>query len=420
MVLSRHFYSSDEVQAALLYTTTRSIPDEALFWCQEMLLSGYHSETISILFQSWLWHTGSLRLQWLINAYKSLAKDEISEDEILLATYQLSTISQTNRDTSLWNILVLTAKNNDMPDRITRKMPPLLPSDDKKEIYFISSIYQGKVRSAWWISRYLPTDRVWILVEWYILNIKSQFQQEYLVCLEAFINYDKLLGYKSDGYDVITRCMAILMLCNNKEQQEKSFKPLVSEIDSDNLQALNEWNVSVGRKERRIYQIPTSCLYGVTLRGRMKWSQNNLTQLYDIEKHLVGCMFWDEVISEYADISDPKNIVWYSDDKMEEFYDKYFPQDICDEWSKKDQQKSHGDGVLSPTDKPNINKYSRNYLSRNPYFAWNTTKDVNNYLEKIDISDCSLERIIEYYSAPQELTAEDLKKLEPVHKIKII
>ena len=39
MPLSRHLYSLDEVQAALLYTTTRNSPTEALFWCQELILS---------------------------------------------------------------------------------------------------------------------------------------------------------------------------------------------------------------------------------------------------------------------------------------------------------------------------------------------------------------------------------------------
>jgi hypothetical protein len=418
MPLSRHFYSLDEVQAALLYTTAQNTPSEALFWCQELILSGCASEAISILFQSWLWHTGPMRLQWLINAWKLLGSDELSEDDILLSTFRLSSIKASHRDNSLWSILVLTL-NSEMPDRITRKMPPFIPSDDKKEIYFVSSMFQGKARSAWWISRYIPTDRVWVLLEWYIQNIKSHFQQEYLTCLEALLGYDKLLGYKSDGYDVIVRCMAIIMLCNNKEQEKYSFKE-ENGYDIDNTEFLNELSKSVGRRERRVYSIPTLCLYGITQRGKMRWSQNNLTQLYDIEKHLVGSPYWDEVLSEYADISDPKNIVWHSYDKAEEFYDKYFPDEICDEWNKKDQLKSHGDGILGPHDKPNIAKYSRNYLSKIARFSYNKIKEVNSYLETLDISDCILERIVDYYKQHKQLTEEDLKRLRPVRKIKII
>jgi hypothetical protein len=421
MPLSRHFYSLDEVQAALLYTTSRNNSTEALFWCQELILSGCVGESISTLFQSWLWNTGPMRLQWLIDASKTLATDELSEDDILLSTYQLSTIHHTNRDNSLWNILVLIAQNPDrMPDTVTRKTPHVIPSEDEKEVYFVRAMFQGKSQSAWWIAQYIEPDRIWTLLDWFAENIHSKFISQYKTCLEALQNYEKLLGYKSDEYDIIVRCAAILMMCIGSDKQNDSFKEQVLEIDKNNLQTLNELATSVGRRERRVHQIPNACLYGTTQRGRSKWSQTNYQQLYNVEKYLVGCPFWDEVLEEYADVSEGGEIKWHNDDKMEEFYEKYFPDDIPDEWSKKDHQKSHGDGVLGPTDKPTIWKYSRNFMSKIPQLAWNTTKIINSYLEKVEISDCSVERIIELYKPPTELSQEDLKKLEPVHKIKIL
>ena len=419
MPLSRHFYSLDEVQAALLYTTTRNTPIDALFWCQEMILSGCVGEAISTLFQSWLWNTGPTRLQWLIAAWKSLALNELSEDDILLSTYNLCSVHYQKRDTSLWNILVLTAQNPTMPDTLTRKTPKILPSESAEEIYFIRALYQGKARAAWWISLYIDRNRVWSLLNWYIDNILTLYKEEYKICLTALENYEKLLGYKSNEYDIIILCSAVIMLCIHPDIQSASFKPMNTEIDRDILQTLDKWTASIGRKERRIYQIPTSCLYGITLRGRSKWSHNNLTQLYNVESYLAGCPFWDEVLAEYATISENGEIIWISDDKMEEFYDKYFPDDIPDEWTKKDQLQSHGDGVLGPTDKPLISKYSRNHFSKYPYFAWNTTKDINNYLDSVDIKDCSLEGIVELIIPPVPLSEEDLKKLEPVHKIKV-
>lgn len=419
MPLSRHFYSLDEVQAALLYTTTRNNPTEALFWCQEMLLSGCVGEAISTLFQSWLWNTGPLRLKWLIDTYKTLSSEELSEDDILLSTYQLASIHHTNRDNSLWNILVLTSQN-EIPDSVTRKTPHIIPSEDKKELYLVRAIYQGKAQSAWWISRYITDEKVWNLLDWFAENIHTKFQEEYKSCLEALQNYESLLGYKSDEYDVIVRCAAVIMMCIQPERQEDSFRQLVNEIDKNNAQILNELGASIGRRERRVHQIPNACLYGTTLRGRSKWAQSNYTQLYNVEKYLVGCPFWDEVLEEYADVNEQGLIKWKSDDKMEEFYEKYFPDDIPDEWSKKDQQKSHGDGMLGPDDKPNIAKFSRNFMSKMPHLAWNTTRMVNKYLEGVEINECSYERIIELYKSPNPLTQEDLKKLEPVHKIKII
>ena len=266
----------------------------------------------------------------------------------------------------------------------------------------------------------MDPERIWILLDWFAENIYTNFQEQYKSCLEALQNYEQLLGYKSDEYDIIVRCAAVISMSIWPDKQEESFKLLAANIDNNNLQTLNELASAVGRRERRVYQIPNSCLYGTTYRGRSRWAQNNCTQLYNIEKYLVGCPFWDEVLTEYAIITDDSTIQWLSDDKMEEFYEKYFPDDIPDEWLKKDQQKSHGDGVLGPTDKPNIWRYSRNFMSRIPQLAWNTTKSVNNYLEKVDISDCSVERIAELYRSPISLSDEDLKKLEPVHKIKIV
>jgi hypothetical protein len=420
MPLSRHFYSLDEVQAALLYTTSHNNTTEALFWCQELILSGCVGEAISTHFQSWLWNTGPMRLQWLIDASKTLANEELSENDILLATHNLSSIHSTKRDNSLWNILVLIAQNpNKMPDSVTRKTPHVIPSEDEKEIYLIRAMFQGKAASAWWICQFIESDRIWLLLDWFAENIHNTYYEKYTQCLDSLQKYDKLLGYKSDEYDKIVICAAVIMMCINKERQKESFKEQVSEIDRDNLQILNELDAIVGRRERRVYKIPNACLYGTTLRGRSKWTQSNYNQLYNIEKYLIGCPFWDEVLEEYADI-DEQTIKWKTHDKMEEFYEKYFPDDIPDEWIKKDQQQSHGDGILGPTDKPTICKYSRNFISKIPNLAWNTSKIINKYLEEVDINDCSVERIIQHYQAPHNLTQEDLKKLEPVCKIKII
>ena len=425
MPLSRHFYSLDEVQAALLYTTSHNTPAEALFWCQELVISGSISEAISTLFQSWLWHTGPMRLQWLVNVWQSsLITEELSEDDILLATYRLAAIPQNQRDNSLWNILVLTMENpSKMPDRVTRKTPPLAEEiDDKKELYFIRAMFQGKARSAWWISQYIDEDRVWMLLDWFLNNVHTGFKEQYKVCFLALQSYELLLGYKSAEYDIIVRCAAINMMCIPLKRQELSFK-VEPEIDVRTAQMLNELELSIGRRDRRVHKIPTACLYGITARGRSQWTQKNYIQLYNVEKYLIGCPFWDEVLSEYANVLDSGVIQWHSDDVMEQFYNKYFPDDIPDEWSLLDQQKSHGDGILGPSDKVKISKWSRTFMSKLPHLAWNTTKATNIYLEKLDISDCvnncDIEELFKNYKVDEEmLLSED--DLEPVHKIKIV
>jgi hypothetical protein len=421
MPLSRHFYSIDEVQASLQYTTSQNKPNEALFWSQELILSGYVTEAISTLFQSWLWNKGPMRLQWLINAWNTLASDELSENDILLSTYQLATINHTYSDNSIWNILILSIQNpNEMPDRVTRKTPFVTPSHDEKELYFVRAMFQGKARSAWWISQFINNDRLWYILRWFAKNVNTKYNTEYTICLDALQNYEKLLGYKSDEYDIITRCAAILATCIKPEIQDKSFISLVSEIDNQNKNELHNLSLLIGYKNRRVYIIPRECLYAQTHRGKSKWSQNNFIQLNNIEKYLIGCPYWDEILMDYANINSKNEVEWHSTDKMEEFYEKYFPDDIPDEWTKNDKLKSHGDGLLGPAEIPNIAKYSRLFMSKIPRLAWNTSKMVNNYLEKINIYDCNVESIIKMYK-PNDIMPENiLQKLIPVCKTKIV
>lgn len=412
MPLSRHFYSLDEVQSALQYTTTRNLPNESLFWCQELILSGCISEAISTLFESWLWHKGPFHLQWLICAWNTLASDELSEHDLLLSAYQLTLCSQ--KDHSLFHILVHTAMNPVLPDRVTPKTPSVLPSEDEKEVYFIRAIFQKKAHSAWWISHYMDTPRVWELIEWYMYNsLSDEYRESYSKCFTALQNYDKLLGYKSEEYDIIVRCMMILSLCLSDEQQKQSFTSLPAEIEKRYQTELNELSQKVGRKEYRSYSIPTMCLYGSTLRGCMKWTKNNMNQLNTVEPHLTGCPFWNTAIESYGVICENGDIQWNSDESMEEFYTIYFPDDIPDEWTKSDKLRSHGDGVLGPNDSPNLYKFARTHLSKCSRLAWNRISTTHDYLQRSNITDCQLTVILQHRI---DLPILDESKLRPIHK----
>jgi hypothetical protein len=419
MPLSRHFYSLDEVQSSLLYTTTRNNYEETLFWCEELLESKCHAEAISVLFQSWLWNNGAFRLQWLIDAWNTLASEELKEDDIRLASYRLSHIQRKHRDSSLWNILISTIKNPDrIPDTVTKKTPLNVCSENEKELYFIRSIYQNKAQCAWWISQYISETRIWELLYWTSDNMHMQYSKQYHICLKALQNYEELLGYKSAEYDIIVRCMAIIMFCIPSEIQTLSFKSQIESLSNEHTQFLSELALISGRKNRRIFTIPSICLYGNTLRGCYKWSQNNFIQLNDIEKYLIGCPFWDEAISEYGKIEE-RNIIWNSDTIQESFYTIYFPDDIPDEWTKEDKLKSHGDGILGPNDIQNMWKYSRIFMSNPSYLAWNTSNDVSSYLKNANILDCNLENTIMLYKL-LPFDENNLNKLKPVRKIKIL
>lgn len=433
MPLTRHFYSMDEVQASFYYCVSSGRVEESLFWCQELIDSGYIGETISLLFESWLWNVGPFCIQWLLNAYTKLHSEELSETDILDTTYQLACIPHKLRDSSLWNIIIL-GSSNEIPDRLVRKYPNSWKCDNIVETHFISAIYQGKTLNAWWISQSLDNTRIWEMLEWYSSNIiTSEYGNLYKDYFKVLKDYSNLLGFQTNGTDSVIRCVAICGLCISESYKKESFdKKWIKEIDDRTHHNIDIWCQNIGKKCRRIFKIQTSCLYGKTQRGEMRWSQNTLPQLYDVEKHLYGCPFWDEVItseyeSSYNNNDDNTNnnkdihiIEWKSDEVREAFYDKYFPDDIPDEWSKEEKLKSHGDGILGPTDVVNIWKYSRHMFNNKSRLLWGSKSKVEKILEKdkSNYSDCNLYSYIEnLYKNTKKLSMENLKKLEPVHKV---
>ncbi len=426
MPLSRHFYSIDEVQASLYHSVSLGRIEESLFWCQELIDSGYVGESISILFEAWLWNIGPFYMEWFLTAFKTLSSEELSESDILNATYQLAIIPNRLRDHSLWNILVLGSQNT-IPDRLVNKYPKEWNNKDPIETHFIGALYQHKALNAWWISKYMEPSRVWELIDWFY-KVCTKYEQ-YGIYFNNLREYNKLLGFQSNDINNIIRCIAICSLCIDNNTQKESFDTKwIMNIDMRMLQEIDIWNKNIGTKARRIFKVQPSYLYGKTYRGELKWAQNTLQQLYNVEKYLIGCSFWDEVISpEYGNINEDK-IEWNSDELLEEFYQKYFPDDIPDEWNKEEKLKSHGDGILGPSDIVNIWKYSRNYFSSKSRLVWGSKHIVGKILElkKNTYNECNLYDYIGHLyisnninlSNKMIITDDILPKLKPVKKIK--
>jgi hypothetical protein len=90
-----------------------------------------------------------------------------------------------------------------------------------------------------------------------------------------------------------------------------------------------------------------------------------------------GCPFWERVIQEETPEA--------SEDHFQQFYATYFPDDIPDEWSLEDQQKSHGHGALIGSEVPNYRKYAEKWFRTVPsQVVWMGSMDAMRLLSKID------------------------------------
>jgi hypothetical protein len=70
------------------------------------------------------------------------------------------------------------------------------------------------------------------------------------------------------------------------------------------------------------------------------------------------------------------------------FYEQYFPDDIPDEWSKAEKEKSHGAGVLGPVESIRMAKWARIHLNGVARLAWSYRPLVRRFLEESSHSDC--------------------------------
>jgi hypothetical protein len=347
MALSRHLYAFDEVHAALIYTCQRSDVQETVFWCRELLESGCLAEAVSTLFMAWMWHRGPFDLQWLVRASVTLAADEIVEEEVLISAYHLS--QRCIRDHSLWDILT----SHTVPDRVTPRTPSCAThlARNTHELFFLRALYQGKAHSAWWMACHLETSRVWELLHQYV-DAMSPYASSYRVCFHTLIHYESLLGYRSEDSNVL--CLAVLSACLSPAQQEHSFRILSTPS------GLADPTPETSIRRARRYSIPTACLYGHTARGRMTWKQSTLRLLRTWSGNDT-CPFW-EMHGIDAHVSD---------DRREAFYDRFFPDDPPDEWTLAEQQRSHGDGVLSPSNPVcTMEKYASLFLHSVSRFFW--------------------------------------------------
>ncbi len=138
------------------------------------------------------------------------------------------------------------------------------------------------------------------------------------------------------------------------------------------------WN-SLSMRKRRIYAIPYDCLFGMCWRGI---GGDTTDELRNLTRELFQASpYWKP------------RAVWETDDELEEFYETYFPDDIPDEWSREDQEKSHGAPGFGTVDSP-LGRWWRNWVPEECAFlpsatvskcrTWVSTQTLGNYGSVLD------------------------------------
>lgn len=424
MPLTRHFYALDEVQAALGHTVMRYDPKEALYWCHELVTSGMGMHAISTLTETWLWQKGPFRMQWLLSAWRLLgASDECTEENVFQVCDQLRSTYRIV-DHSLWNMMI-GQRSLLQPDTLCLHEKDHCHygeniTDDSLQ-FLVRACRQRKATLAWWFLEQHEREQGWNWIKHAIEHVlPASWHAVYQECIIAAQSYEQLIGFQSVTYDRAFQLLLLLSLCLTPSQRKASFAPLPAEMDGAAEQMLR--TLPIGRMAARCYTIPTACLYGITERGRMRWTEHTRGMMYRIEEHLVGCAYWEEAIAPYCDgpYTQEQPIPWKDEDAMEAFYQQYFPDDIPDEWTREELQRSHGEGVLAPTEQISAAKFSRLYAGKYARLAWTLPAYVQTYLaEQVIVFDSVTSLVDALYVVPSTTTrfAVDLK---PKKRVRII
>lgn len=333
MALTKNYYVAEEVRAALSYACKERRQADAVFWCQELVVSNMGAEALETLYDCWLWTYGPCRIHWL------WAAQVTEEDRLPRLAQTLAALERDAQDSSMWVIL---RETKGQPDRVVGEKP----TGATLATYFTACCQQSKTAAAWWAAAQLGLDET-VRLATAVWPERALWLRTVLAC-----------GLPEKARHCLIACCASMWPAAWEASVRALPRPAVIPYGPS----------TKGQRACRSLAIPRICLYGITARGRMRQTESTAGALRDIEPSLVG-PYWDSVLGVYKRTADG-HIIWPSDAALEAFYAKHFPDDIPDEWSLADQEKSHGAGVLGPTETVGTGKLARIWLPRRQRLCW--------------------------------------------------
>jgi len=323
-MLTRNLYRLDEVKAALSWCIKSRRDKEVTFWTQELIDSELYEDLFDTLKSTWLWLYGLQAVDWYLQFSAMMESPEpVTEEEMIGFACSLALCK---KDASVLALLAYGLADIKEPDRVS---PIVIKSKTQSdlELAFLRACKHGKARLAFDLARPLWSDR-----------------NRMDILLKAARQHPFLDTVKKDSW--AERAAAIGFVCITEKT-----KPITMKVPDSIHPLLDEWSQLKGRA-RRVYAIPYECLYFITRRGRQKNTISSRKEGWVTSlESLRGCPFWNEALETVMD-----------DESKEKFYETYFPDDIPDEWSLEDQQKSHGYAVLIGDETPTTEKFIRKWF----------------------------------------------------------
>jgi hypothetical protein len=299
MALTRRLYDFAEVRAAFLFCLKHRRILEGVFWLQELEDSLYGGEARRLLFISWCMNVGLRRIAWLA---EWSAKSTTREGRLELC-WKLMRCPE--KDSSIWWLLWCGLVCSAPTGALARRWKAVAHSADATEFWE---------------------------------PIVNQSEDERVDSILEALQEDMR------GYSILARCTGLALVTTLTKLPKSTWAEIGPEEPKGLQETLQLWVYAEKKsvRERRIYEIPYDCLFGMTWRGAGGDTSAELREL-----GLTGFTaspYWKRMIAEFVDQGDAD--CWKSDDALEEFWNTHFGVicDIPDEWSLTAREKSHGTG----------------------------------------------------------------------------
>ena len=353
MPLTRHLYELDEVVSAL-QTCLRNKWPRAPFWLWELVVSGETALAHRTLMEVWATDGGA----WFMPAMTASAAQPPHTDEgwLRLLTTVVAAIERAG-SVAAAPFLQRTVSSRRpgttppakspaiMEYRATRAVAYVAALDPAEDIdralasdWFVALEFavrlNQRIDAAWLIHGVAPVlsaDGIWTALE--MIGIAASI-------ITAF----RTTARSDPRSQLLAQINAVLLMGAKEEDRELM---CAAPPPPSYQRTWADYTSRLGRRSARVYAIPTDALHQGTTRGRLPDRYTNIDEIREPKPLLPeACAFWRAALRECGAHEDPATgaLAFPDDDVLEACGDRWFPDDVPDEWSAADQQKSHGRG----------------------------------------------------------------------------
>lgn len=361
MPLTRHLYREDEVVASLMLCSLRGRFYETAFWCMELLDSGLADELILAARRTWLYGFGIGAPDWILAFEEAIKGEAVDADTILQLVVELARLATSKRhDSSVAVLMALTWGTGGgaaaQPDRVNAEEGVVNGEGSPLEQFLELAIWQGKALAAWGALRAFAEGEGAAAKAWDVLA--SLARKKHGTTVDEWISCVRGMEDLEEG-ERLAVALAAACVAPTVLTARWGWKPRA--IDPDVTKRIVEWRELLGRRGRRAFAVQPDSIAWMTDRGRrLTVSGSNEKELWRLERPtgIWGSHAWDELAEEVGGWEAVRS----DDAAREEFYDRFFPDDIPDEWSCEERAKSHGSGVLQKGEQPDLVGWFRNWF----------------------------------------------------------